>query len=181
MKHVASAGRKPSKDQEKDQLLKFGTYLRRLEKNATENGETGLAISLSNPFQQLLKYPLTFRNLLFHTDPSTLEYENMLQMVSEVETIIRSIEDMKIQKEERDKTRDALGRIDGLDKLKQFGMPKPSRVLLEERMVVQTEPSGSGMPAPGANGRRVKGLPSFGRLGDILQPGSSGTGGEKDL
>jgi hypothetical protein len=37
-------------------------------------------------------------------------------MVSEVESIVRSIEDEKIQKEERDKTRDAIARIDGLEK-----------------------------------------------------------------
>lgn len=37
-------------------------------------------------------------------------------MVSEVETIVRSIEDEKIQKEERDKTRDAFARIDGLER-----------------------------------------------------------------
>lgn len=37
-------------------------------------------------------------------------------MVSEVESIVRSIEDEKIQKEERDKTRDAIARIDGMDK-----------------------------------------------------------------
>ena len=61
--------------------------------------------SLSKPFQRLLKYPLLFQNLLFHTDPSTYEYESTLQMVAEVETIVRSIEDEKIHKEERDKTR----------------------------------------------------------------------------
>ena len=181
MKHAASAGRKPSKKQEGDQLLKIGTYLQRLEENAAEKGETGLAISLSKPFQRLLKYPLMFQNLLFHTDPSTFEYESTLQMVAEVETIVRSIEDEKIQKEERDKTRDVLGRIEGLDKLKQLAVPKPSRVLVEERMVVQIGPSGSGTPPPGANGGRVKGKPSFKRLSDILQPGSSGIGGKKDL
>ena len=181
MKYANSAGRKPSKKQENDQLLKIGTYLQRLEENAAEKGETGLAISLSKPFQRLLKYPLMFQNLLFHTDPSTFEYESTLQMVAEVETIVRSIEDEKIQKEERDKTRDVLGRIDGLDKLKQLAVPKPSRVLVEERMVVQIGPSGSGTPPPGVNGGKVKGKPSFKRLSDILQPGSSGIGGKKDL
>ncbi len=87
-----------------------------LERRASSQGETGVAISLSKPFQRLLKYPLLFQNLLFHTDPSTFEYESTLQMVSEVETIVRSIEDEKIQKEERDKTRDAIARIDGMDK-----------------------------------------------------------------
>lgn len=90
----------------------------RLEDVAAEKGETGLAISLSKPFQRLLKYPLLFQNLLFHTDPSTFEYESTLKMVDEVEKIVRSIEDEKIQKEERDKTRDMFARIDGLEKSK---------------------------------------------------------------
>ena len=166
--------RKPSKKQDNGQLLKIGVHLQRLEEIATEKGETGLAISLSKPFQRLLKYPLMFQNLLFHTDPSTFDYESTLQMVAEVETIVRSIEDEKIQKDDRDKTRDVLGRIDGLDKVKQLAVPKPSRVLVEERMVVQTEPSGSGTPSP-----RVRS--SFKRLGDVLQPKSNGIGGKKDL
>jgi hypothetical protein len=37
-------------------------------------------------------------------------------MVAEVEKIVRSIEDEKIQQEERDKTRDALARIEGIEK-----------------------------------------------------------------
>lgn len=93
-------------------------FIQQLEDNAAEKGETGLAISLSKPFQRLLKYPLLFQNLLFHTDPSTFEYESTLEMVAEVEKIVRSIEDEKIQQEERDKTRDVLARIEGLDKVK---------------------------------------------------------------
>ena len=91
-----------------------------MEDAAAEKGETGLAISLSKPFQRLLKYPLLFQNLLFHTDPSTFEYESTLQMVAEVEKIVRSIEDEKIKKEERDQTRDAVARIEGLEKNKVF-------------------------------------------------------------
>lgn len=56
-------------------------------------------------------------------------------MVAEVENIIRSIEDAKNQKEERDKIRDILARIKGLDKVKQLAISKPSRVLVEERML----------------------------------------------
>jgi hypothetical protein len=74
-----------------------------------------------------------FQNLLFHTDPSTSEYESTLQLVAEVENVVRSIQDEKIQKEERDKTRDSLARIEGLDKVKQLAAPKPSHVLLDER------------------------------------------------
>ena len=100
----------------KSQLTDIQTQ--RLEEIASDKGETGLAISLSKPFQRLLKYPLMFQNLLFHTDPSTFEYEATLQMVAGVERIVRSIEDEKIQKEERDMTRDIFARIEGLEKVK---------------------------------------------------------------
>ena len=119
MLSTASATKRPKK-QDADEWLKVCTFLQRLEADAAEKGETGLAISLSKPFQRLLKYPLLFQNLLFHTDPSTFEYESTLQMVAEVETIVRSIEDEKIQKEERDKTRDVFARIEGLDLERRF-------------------------------------------------------------
>lgn len=180
----ASASKKPKK-QDADQWTKVCQYLQRLEVIATEKGETGLAISLSKPFQRLLKYPLLFQNLLFHTDPSTYEYESTLQMVAEVETIVRSIEDEKIQKEERDKTRDVFARIEGLDKVKQLMVPKPSRVLVEERPVVGvnplSEPGKAATPvAPPVSGKGVKGKTSFKRLSDVLQSGNSGIGGKKD-
>ncbi|CDO73564.1 hypothetical protein BN946_scf185014.g34 [Trametes cinnabarina] len=136
---TASASKKPKK-QDADQWIKVCQYLQKLEVTASEKGETGLAISLSKPFQRLLKYPLLFQNLLYHTDPSTFEYESTLQMVAEVETIVRSIEDEKIQKEERDKTRDVFARIEGLDKVKQLMVPKPSRVLVEERPLAGVNP-----------------------------------------
>lgn len=184
------SSKKPKK-QDADEWTKVCAFLQRLELDAGEKGETGLAISLSKPFQRLLKYPLLFQNLLFHTDPSTFEYESTLQMVAEVEAIVRSIEDEKIQKEERDKTRDVFARIEGLDKVKQLAVPKPSRVLVEERMYVASpgemvatksnpppvNSSGTGT----ANGKNVKGKTSLKRLSDALQPGSSGVGGKKDL
>lgn len=163
----------------------------RLEESAADKFETGLAISLSKPFQRLLKYPLLFQNLLFHTDPSTFEYESTLQMVAEVETIVRSIEDEKIQKEERDRTRDVFARIEGLDKVKQLAVPKPSRMLVEEKTLGPMEPGrdSAGSPAPKATGppptvasKGVKGKSSFRRLSDVLQSGgSSSVGGRKDL
>lgn len=177
---TASATKKPKK-QDADQWLKVCSYLQQLEINASEKGETGLAISLSKPFQRLLKYPLLFQNLLFHTDPSTFEYESTLQMVAEVETIVRSIEDEKIQKEERDKTRDVFGRIEGLDKVKQLMVPKPSRVLVEERpsFAAGSEKPGS-PPVAAQRAVAVKGKTSFKRLSDVLQAGSNGVGGKKD-
>lgn len=107
-------------------------------------------------------------------------------MVAEVETIVRSIEDEKIQKEERDKTRDVFARIEGLDKVKQLMVPKPSRVLMDERPVVGVTTDASiRSPAPSPppasqNPKNVKGKSSFRRLSDVLQAGSSGVGGKKD-
>ncbi|KAF9246210.1 Dbl-like domain-containing protein [Melanogaster broomeanus] len=182
---TASAAKKP-KNQDAIEWLKVCKSLQRLEELAAEKAETGLAITLSKPFQRLLKYPLLFQNLLFHTDPSTFEYESTLQMVSEVETIVRSIEDEKIQKEDRDKTRDVLARIEGLDKVKQLAIPKPSRLLLEERQLlvgrdgsVSASPKGSS-PPPVLATKNVKGKTSFRRLSDVLGSGS-GMGGKKDL
>ena len=176
---------KKPKKQDPAEWTKVCNVLRKLEEIAAEKGETGLAITLSKPFQRLLKYPLLFQNLLFHTDPSTFEYESTLQMVAEVETIVRSIEDEKIQKEERDKTRDVFARIDGLDKVKQLALPKPSRVLIEERPVMPgpnaVGPASSPSSAPPVAGSKVKSKSSFKRLSDVLHPGHGGIGGKKDL
>ncbi|TFK54995.1 Dbl homology domain-containing protein [Heliocybe sulcata] len=181
---TAYATKKPKK-QDAGDWFKVCKYLQKLEESSADKGETGLAISLSKPFQRLLKYPLLFQNLLFHTDPSTFEYESTLQMVAEVETIVRSIEDEKIQKEERDKTRDVFARIEGLEKVKQLAAPKPSRLLVEERQLMPAQeggsPKGSTSPPTAMNGKGVKGKTSFKRLSDVLQPNSSGIGGKKDL
>jgi hypothetical protein len=45
-----------------------------LEELAADLGETGLIISLSKPFQRLLKYPLLFQNLLFVSMVSVSSY-----------------------------------------------------------------------------------------------------------
>ncbi|KAF8078028.1 hypothetical protein FPV67DRAFT_1557449 [Lyophyllum atratum] len=177
---------KKPKKQDAAEWQKVCKLLQKLEEDACDKGETGLAITLSKPFQRLLKYPLLFQNLLFHTDPSTFEYESTLQMVAEVETIVRSIEDEKIQKEERDKTRDVFARIEGLDKVKQLALPKPSRVLVEER---QCTPGSTGLsnppkpssPPPVVNSKGVRGKSSFKRLSDVLNSGNNGIGGKKDL
>lgn len=172
---------KRPKNKDVDEWVKISAFLRRLEIDAQDRGETGLAISLSKPFQRLLKYPLLFQNLLFHTDPSTFEYESTLQMVAEVENIVRSIEDEKIQKEERDKTRDILARIEGLDKVKQLAAPKPSRILVEERVLSPKESSDASKPSPPTGTTRaVKGKTSFKRFSDVLQ-GGGGVGGKKDM
>lgn len=148
---------------QKNQSPKICALLHRLEADAEDRGETGLAISLSKPFRRLLRYPQLFQAVLFHTDPWMFEYEGALQLVAEVETIVRGIEDEKIQVEQREKTRDILSRIRGLDKVIQFAIPKPSRVLVEERMLNPRESSDAKIPK--AVGRRG----SFRLSSDVLR------------
>jgi hypothetical protein len=172
---------KRPKDMDAEEWLKFCTFLRKLENDAQDRGENGLAISLSKPFQRLLKYPLLIQNLLFHTDPTNFEYKSALLMAAEVENIVRSIEDEKIQKEERDKTRDILARIEDLDKVKHLSAPKPSRVLVEERMAPR-ELSDSSKPSspPSVRTTHVKRWKtSFQRLSDVLPNGGGGSVGRK--
>ncbi|KAG8748689.1 hypothetical protein FRC10_000080 [Ceratobasidium sp. 414] len=184
----ASVTKRP-RNQDAAQWAQVCKALHRLEEVAADKCETGLAISLSKPFQRLLKYPLLFQNLLFHTDPSTYEYESTLQMVAEVERIVRSIEDEKIQKEERDRTWDVFARIEGLEKVKQLAVPKPSRLLLTEKPL-NTDPTTpetnrtlppTAATNPSPTPKNVKGKSSFKRFSDALQPGSNSLGGKKDL
>lgn len=189
---AASIIQRPKKQDAGEWVLICRT-LQKLEESAADKGETGLAISLSKPFQRLLKYPLLFQNLLFHTDPSTFEYESTLQMVAEVESIVRSIEDEKIQKEERDKTRDIFARIDGLEKDKILAVFKPSRMLIEERPLdaASYDPPTKGTPPSAMGGatspsstkdRIVIKKTSFRRISEVLQPGAEkSVGGKKDL
>jgi len=189
---AASIMQRPKKQDAGEWVLICRT-LQRLEEVAADKGETGLAISLSKPFQRLLKYPLLFQNLLFHTDPSTFEYESTLQMVAEVESIVRSIEDEKIQKEERDKTRDIFARVDGLEKDKILAVFKPSRMLIEERPLDATsyDPPTKGTPPSAMGGatspsgtkdRTVSKKTSFRRISEVLQSGAEkSVGGKKDL
>ena len=109
----------------------LGRTVAALEACAAEQGFAGLSIFASMPFQRLLKYPLLFQNLLFHTDPSTHEFESTVAMVVEVERLVRSIEDEKVNAEERDKTRDVFARIDGITD-RQVLRPRSDRMLIEE-------------------------------------------------
>ena len=172
---------KHPKNMNADEWLKVCAFLRKLENDAQDRGEAGLAISLSKPFRRLLNYPLLFQNLLLHTDPSTFEYDGTLRMVTEVENIVRSIEVEKIQKEERDKTRDILARIEGTDKVKELAVPKPSRILVEERMLIPRELSDTSAHSPVVGTKAVRGKTSFKSLGGVLQDGVGGIGGKKDM
>jgi hypothetical protein len=182
-RHQSTVGRKGGADSA--DWFKISRFVLRLEEIAAEKAETGLAISLSKPFQRLLKYPLLFQNLLFHTDPSTYEYESTLQMCGEVESIVRSIEDEKIQKEERDRTRDALARIEGIEQEKALAAPKSSRVLVKEEPLFPTaqpdigRPRGSSGTSGSALGKSAptKGKTPFKRFSDILSPSGASQGG----
>ncbi|TKY87800.1 hypothetical protein EX895_003381 [Sporisorium graminicola] len=110
----------------------LGRTVAALEACAADQGYAGLSIFASMPFQRLLKYPLLFQNLLFHTDPSTHEFESTVAIVVEVERLVRSIEDEKVNAEERDKTRDVFARIDGITD-RQLLRPRPDRMLIEEQ------------------------------------------------
>ena len=122
-----------------DQLLNIGVRLRKLEENAIEKGEVALVVALAKPFQRLIKYHFLFRNLLFHADLATSNYHGVLKMLTKIEAIAGGIEVERIRKNQRLEVWDVLGRIDGLDKVKQLAALKPSRFLVEERRV----PAGS--------------------------------------
>ena len=142
MEYANTKRQRPPKDD--DQLLNVGVRLRQLEENAVEKGEVGLVIALAKPFQRLIKYHLLFRNLLFHADLTTSKYNGVLKMVTEIETIASlGIEDVGIGQKDRLDLWDVLGRIDGLDKVKQLAVPKSSRILVNERRVLAGT-SGSG-------------------------------------
>ncbi|KLT41255.1 hypothetical protein CC85DRAFT_126424 [Cutaneotrichosporon oleaginosum] len=139
---TGSRSRRSSRRLEETQLGRLSKTLAQLEELAAQRGEAGLAISLSKPFQRLLKYPLLFQNLLFNTSPSTREYEATLAMVDEVETIVRSIEDEKSSSEERERARDAWARVEGIERNKQLMAPKPTRLLMSETIVPPKEKKG---------------------------------------
>jgi hypothetical protein len=103
-------------------------------------------------------------------------------MVGEVENIVRSIEDEKIQKEDRDKTRDILARIEDLDKVKHLAAPKPSRILVEERMALRelSDPSKPSSPPTVRTTQVKRAVPSLRRLSDVLKNGG-GVGGKDDM
>ena len=111
-------------------------------------------------------------------------------MVSEVETIVRSIEDEKVQQEDRDKTRDVFARIDGLEKDKVLAVFKPSRMLIEENPQPGSwaDPTMKSSPPVVAvsttrESRAVKQKGSFRRISEVLgsKEDKSGLGSKRDL
>ncbi|KAJ4488088.1 hypothetical protein J3R30DRAFT_892454 [Lentinula aciculospora] len=178
-------------------LSQIPHLLRTLDTLSSYSGQTSLSISLSKPFQRLLKYPLLFQNLLYHTDPSTTEYESTLQLVAEIEVMVRGIEDEKVEWEDREKTRDVLGRIEwgdgnnnsntsnnrstnGKGKVKDkgwVGRPKMGRVLIDEKVyTIPATSTTSTTTTPPVNPiQPKKSKSSFRRLSDALTPTTTTT------
>jgi hypothetical protein len=164
--YTSQPNKRASRRLDETDLGKLGKFLFSLEELAADKGESGLQISLSKPFQRLLKYPLLFQNLLFNTDPSLKEYEATLAMVDEVEEIVRTIEDEKASNEEREKTRDIWARIDGLDREKALMAPKPNRLLVSEAQMAMSDTEVKALKDASTRQRK-----SFRRLSDILKGG----------
>lgn len=195
-------GKKAQKAEAGTEVARLRAVFQELDELASDRGESGLAISLSKPFQRLLKYPLLLQNLLYNTDPSTKEYEATLAMVEDVEAIIRSIEDEKTAVEERVRTRDVYARIEGLERdkvctctlaielhnsptdrvnpthLQMLIAPKPSRLLIDETPCGADGTKISEAAAARRQAAKVKEKKAFRRLSDIMK---SHVGGSTDL
>ncbi|BGO98970.1 hypothetical protein JCM10021v2_002638 [Rhodotorula toruloides] len=142
----ASRFKSPKTPAEKE-TKRLARALMRLEEQAAAAGESSLSICLSKPLMRLSKLPLLMQALLYHTDPTTHEWEKTRAMALEVDALVRSIEDEKLEEEEREKTRDALARIDGI-RDKALMAPRSARILIEE------------VPAPDARTRRRLSAPT---------------------
>ncbi|POY75328.1 hypothetical protein BMF94_1555 [Rhodotorula taiwanensis] len=123
---------KSSKSREDSSVVQLGLFLRRLEEQAAAAGESNLGICLSKPLMRLSKLPLLMQALLYHTDPTTHEWEKTRTMALEVDALVRSIEDEKLDQDDRETARDALARIDGI-RDQALMAPRGARVLLDER------------------------------------------------
>ncbi|KAM0750408.1 Dbl homology domain-containing protein [Meredithblackwellia eburnea MCA 4105] len=185
---------------------KLARFIMDLEERATMEGEAGLAIAVSKPLMRLGKLPLLMQSLLYHTDATTVEYEKTRAMALEVDALVRSIEDEKVEEEEREKVRDVLARIDGI-KDKALMAPRSTRVLIQEvpanpasptnppspsqtprRAVSESTPAPSSSSKAGTNSGSAKlSTPpqastkkSIKRLSDLLPKDSNGAGGKND-
>ncbi|TFK63088.1 Dbl homology domain-containing protein [Pluteus cervinus] len=155
------------------------TAISQLEQDAAERGETGLATALVKPLHRLLKYPRLLQGLLANTDPSTFEYTSTHEVLVEMQDLIKGIEDEMIQQGRRDRTREVLTRIEGLDRVPLLAHPPPSRVFVEETIYAR-------QPATQADGAEP--VPKFGRrirlppwVVNSLKPSlSSRFGGNRD-
>ena len=63
--------------------------------------------------EQCLKYEVPYHK---NTDATISEYNSCMKLLDEVNDIFRSMEDEKESKDDNERTRDALARINGLDR-----------------------------------------------------------------
>ncbi|GAA5941201.1 hypothetical protein JCM10213_007452 [Rhodosporidiobolus nylandii] len=161
--YASKFARGGAKTREEKDDKKLAKVLMGLEEQAAEAGESSLSICLSKPLMRLGKLPLLMQALLYHTDPTTHEWEKTRAMALEVDALVRSIEDEKIEEEERERTRDILARIDGIND-KALMAPRSSRVVLSETPA----PDSRSSPSAGGLGRRKS-----------VRKSSSGGGGKE--
>ncbi|GAA5923599.1 uncharacterized protein JCM15063_003701 [Sporobolomyces koalae] len=136
-------------------------YLQHLEEEAAIAGESNLSICLSKPLMRMSKLPLLMQALLFHTDPTTHEWEKTRAMALEVDALVRSIEDEKIQLDQRERTRDVLARIEGINE-RGLMAPRASRILISEAPAMSATPGSipSGKSSSKRTSRRVSATPN---------------------
>ncbi|KAJ9102276.1 hypothetical protein QFC19_004824 [Naganishia cerealis] len=155
------SNKKRQNDSTIQSLAAAGAAILALNQTADDKGETGLAISLSKPFQRLLKYPLLFQNLLYNTDATLSEYDSCISLLNEVDGIVRSLEDEKANEDVREKTRDTLARIEGLERDATLSFPRPTRVSISERPAADV--THSIVASDNANRRSLR------RLSDLMR------------
>ncbi|KPV77937.1 uncharacterized protein RHOBADRAFT_50463 [Rhodotorula graminis WP1] len=149
-----------------------------LELEAADLGESGLGICLSKPLMRLGKLPLLMQALLYHTDPTTHEWEKTRAMALEVDALVRSIEDEKVEEEERERTRDALARIDGV-KDKTLMAPRAARILISEHPApTLSQSAGPSATASGSTRAKFARRMSGAVGGGGKKGGTSGKGSE---
>lgn len=139
------SSRKPKTQTDKDEQ-RLAQAIMALEEKAADEGESGLAICLSKPLMRLGKLPLLMQNLLYQSDAAaSFEWEKVSRVVRcrggaltewmqtramalEIDALMSSIENEKVQDEEREKVRDLFARIEGInDKVGWFSTARPSR------------------------------------------------------
>ncbi|GAA93566.1 uncharacterized protein L969DRAFT_89171 [Mixia osmundae IAM 14324] len=119
----------------KSPLRAFGQRMQELEAEANRQGESALRIALAKPFQRMLKMPMLFKNLLAHTDEALPEHEHLSTLCNQIDAVLKSIQEEKLNAEEGLKVSDVLARIAGIND-KNLLAPSPARVLLAEMPVV---------------------------------------------
>lgn len=62
----------------------------------------------------LMKLPLLMSMLLYHTDAETIEYERTRDFALGMDSLVQTIENQKVDQDEREKVRDVVARIESI-------------------------------------------------------------------